>query len=201
MLGGRCWSWLLAEQPLRFADKCPWEVLDGDAWADLLICQPQFADKCPLDKLDGVDWVYLICEQPQFIERCCRAGCILDLPGWVLASMLCGEQCSGFDGCFRDFYEELEWIELENLIYSQPQIAKHFQWNNLDVGDWAWLLGKKPQFADKCDWGKLDGKDWCYLLLERPEFADNCLWEKLGNDDWNSLLEEQPQLSKLKPKT
>ena len=100
--------------------------------------------------------------------------------------MLCGERRPGFDGCFRDFYEELEWIDLENLIYSQPQIAKHFPWVNLDGDDWAWLLCKKPQFADKCSWEKLDDDDIKRLLSERPEFKVKFTEDQLHKLEENS---------------
>ena len=170
-LNGKDWDSLLSEQP-QFAHYCQWDKLDGRNWASLLAAKPQFADKCPWEKFDGVDWVYLLCDQPQFIDRCCRAGSILELPGWVLASMLCWEQRLGFDGCFRDFSDELVWIDLEGLINSQPKIAEHFPWKNLDGGDWAWLLCKKPQFADHCPWEKLNEDNWALLLKKCPQFVD-----------------------------
>ncbi|MBP5544029.1 MAG: hypothetical protein ILM98_08135 [Kiritimatiellae bacterium] len=62
---GEAWSELLVEKP-EFADRCPWETLDGGDWSKLLRARPQFSDKCDWEKLDGKDWSLLLKKRPQF---------------------------------------------------------------------------------------------------------------------------------------
>ena len=62
------WQEKLCQNPEK-ADKCPWDVLDGNNWANLLCKQPQFADKCDWDKLGGKDWARLLRVQPQFADK------------------------------------------------------------------------------------------------------------------------------------
>jgi len=50
-------------------EKCPWNMLDGEHWSDLLQIQPQFADKCPWEKLENEDCNNLLEKQPQFADR------------------------------------------------------------------------------------------------------------------------------------
>ena len=78
----------------------------------------------------------------------------------------------GLRGDYRDFSDELEWIVLENLLAEQPKFANSFPWENLDGGDWSWLLCQKAQFGDKCDWTKLSEDDWETLLEKQPQFAE-----------------------------
>jgi hypothetical protein len=51
--------------PELFASKCPWEMLEGDDWMELLSEQPQFADKCDWTKLSEDNWKELLVWQPQ----------------------------------------------------------------------------------------------------------------------------------------
>ncbi len=70
-LDGRAWCWLLIDQP-KFANQCPWDKLCGDGWSYLLRFQPQFADKCDWEKLkdlDGELWDELLSDQPQFADK------------------------------------------------------------------------------------------------------------------------------------
>ncbi len=63
------WQEKLCQNPEK-ADKCPWDVLDGNNWAELLMKQPQFAGKCPWDKLAGEHWVKLLAKRSKFADQC-----------------------------------------------------------------------------------------------------------------------------------
>ena len=138
-LNGRNWADLLAKQP-QFADKCPWVKLDGGNWANLLREQPQFADKCPWEKLDGRNWANLLREQPQFADKC----------PW----------------------EKLDGGNWASLLRGQPQFAEKCLWEKLDGENWRVLLVCQPQFADRCDWTKLSKHDLGRLLEIQPMLAD-----------------------------
>ena len=132
------------EKHPQFADRCPWEELEGVDLAKLLGKYPQFVDRCPgdmlEDRLDIKDWVDLLVAQPQFAERC----------PW-----------DGFDG--------ENW---SNLLGTQPQFADRCPWEKLDGWNWTGLLVGQPQFADKCSWEKLNSGNWACLFGKQPQFAN-----------------------------
>ena len=66
---GKKWSNLVAARP-EFADRCPWEKLDGGNWSLILRYRPQFADKCPWNQLNGFNWSELLALQPHFADKC-----------------------------------------------------------------------------------------------------------------------------------
>ena len=204
------WTKLLSVQP-QFADRCPWEILDGDDWMQLLSAQPQFADRCPWEKFDGGGWTVLLSERPQFADRCPWEK--LDGRNW--AKLLCGQpqfadRCpwekmeGGYwwwllcaqpqfaDRCPWEKLNGLAWVE---LLCVQPQFADRCSWEKLSSLNWVKLLSSQPQFADRCPWEKLDGEEWARLLSSQPQFADRCPWEKLGDWDWARVLSKQPQFA------
>ena len=75
LLADRCymgldWCRLLQLRP-DFADRCPWEKLDGNNWCVLLRDQPQFGVHFPSKKLRAnyLDLRALLEKQPQFAGK------------------------------------------------------------------------------------------------------------------------------------
>ena len=51
-----------------------WETVvsrcsDYGDWSKLLQLKPEYADKCPWEKLDGTEWRWLLEKQPQFADK------------------------------------------------------------------------------------------------------------------------------------
>ena len=186
LLDGRTCVGILLRNPL-FADRCPWEKLNGFHWARLLGTQPQFVDRCPWEKLNGLHWARLLGTQPQFADRC----------PWEKLSAFCWVRLLGSQPQFAEHcpFDKLNGYYWARLLAEQPQFADRCPWEKLDGSDWASLLGDQPQFSDRCPWNELDSSDWASLLGDQPQFADRCPWDTLDGSDWASLLGDQPQFA------
>ena len=184
LLNGDNWAELLSAQP-QFTDRCPWEKLDGPAWYKLLSKKTLFADKCDWAKLDGYEWGWLLATYPRFSDKCLWNKLNGYAWSWLLAV-----QPDFSDKCDWDKLDGKDWAQ---LLKKQPKFANRCPWDKLDGYAWSWLLAVQPDFSDKCDWDKLDGENWSDLLQKQPKLADKCDWNKLSGYQWSRLVRKQPE--------
>ena len=188
------WEWvMLLKAQSQLADRCPWEMLSGSDWKELLVARPEFEQYCDWTKLASGDWVGLLKVQPQFASRC----------PW---EMLSGSDWKELLVVRPEFEQHCDWTKLASgdwvgLLEVQPQFASRCPWEMLSGSDWMELLVVRPEFEQYCVWTKLEGldiNDWYQVLNSQPCLARHFTkWNQFSNEQKLRLLKKSADFCPL----
>ena len=182
------WELRVAAFPERFADRCPWDKLNGENWTQILSFQPQFIDRCDWSKLTPSQQASLLTAQPQFADKCDFSK--FDGKNWAALLSARPEfaaQCP---------FEILDGNDWETLLGNHPGFADQCDWSKVMTHNWSMLLHLYPEWAEKynCPFEKFSSWDWAELLDHCPQFVDKCDITKLNGDELYIIFDHQPTL-------
>ena len=183
------WVLRVAAFPERFADRCPWDKLNGENLTQILSFQPQFADKCNFSTFDGSNWADLLSKRPEFAEKCPFE--IFDGNNWE--TLLSNQP---------EFAERCDWEKLTGqnwsmLLHLYPEWAEKYNcpFEKFSSWDWAELLDHCPQFIDKCDITKLNGDELYIIFDHQPTLIREELIPQLKHRLLNFLCDYPEYIS------
>ena len=184
------WALRVAAFPEKFADRCPWDKLNGENWTQILSFQPQFIDRCDWSCLTPSQQAKLLTAQPQFADKCDFSK--FDGSNWAA---LLSERPEFAEQCPFDILNGNDW---EGLLCNQPEFADQCDWSKVMAHNWSMLLHIYPEWAEKYNCPFEQFSSWaCAELLDHcPQFAfaDRCDLAKLEGDELFIVFSRQPTL-------
>ena len=185
------WALRVAAFPERFADRCPWEKLNGENWTQILSFQPQFIDRCDWSCLTPSQQAKLLTAQPQFADKCDFSK--FDGRNWAA---LLSERPEFAEQCPFEIFDGNDW---ETLLSNHPGFADQCDWSKVMTHNWSMLLHLYPEWAEKynCPFEKFSSWDWAELLDHCPQFVDKCDITKLNADELYIIFDHQPTLVQI----